>query len=194
MITIQYLWKFKSRKCWNHNSRWCVIKQYFPQYSCTHNCINIKKIKLDASEEWLEAGPVLKQFQLKLPAASNSLSNAHTHTHTDTHTHIQTHRCVSVSRMQFYNQFGLGGGVGWCSLLQSKSQSDCCSNSASRAINFTSPTTGELAVVKNMSSGRERRFPCVPAVWAALSSACPHADLHFGFTPFFCLSEDALLR
>lgn len=67
-----------------------------------------------------------------------------------THTHIQTHRCVSVSRNQFYNQFGLGGGVGWCSLQQS----DCCSYSASRAINFISLTTGELGVVKDMSWAR----------------------------------------
>lgn len=62
-----------------------------------------------------------------------------------------SHRCVSVSRKQFYNQFGIEGGVGWCSLQQSKSQSDCCSYSASRAINFTSLTTGELAAVKDMS-------------------------------------------
>lgn len=81
----------------------------------------------------------------------------------NTHIYIQTHRCVSVSRTHFYNQFGPEGGVGWCSSQQSKSRSDCCSYSASRAINFPSLTTGELSVVKDMRWAQDQGlWDCFP--------------------------------
>ena len=86
-----------------------------------------------------------------------SISFSLTH---DTHSHIFKLTDVSVSAECSFI-INLDSAVEWVDvpLLQSKSQSDCCSNSASGAINSYSLTAGEPAAQKkSLSSGREWLF------------------------------------
>lgn len=111
-------------------------------------------------------------------------ARAHTHTRSNT----QMCQCQQ-NAVQFYNQFGPEGGVGWCSFLQCKSWSGCSSNSASTAINSTSLITIKLGGEKNEFRQQAMIFSCC----LKLKSTMHFSSLISYLTIFFCLGVAALM-